>query len=57
VWEGNASTWITSGGLGLQYYLGPFERVTHIRLDLAFPLGPDRTDDVQVLLGFSRGLF
>jgi len=57
VWNGNSPEWLTSAGLGLQYYLGPFEQVTHIRLDVAVPMGPDRPADVYAFLGFSRALF
>ncbi len=49
--------WITSAGLGLQYYLGPFGEVSYLRFDAAAPLGPDRPDDVRFYLRFARGLF
>ena len=49
--------WLTSAGLGLQYFLGPFGEGSYLRLDLAGPIGPDRPDDLRLYLRFARGLF
>ncbi len=49
--------WLTSAGIGAQYYLGPFGGVSYLRFDAAFPLGPDRPGDVRFYLRFARGLF
>jgi hypothetical protein len=57
VWRGNADGWLTSAGLGLQRYLGPFGEGSYLRLDAAVPFGPDRPGDVRFYLRFARGLF
>jgi hemolysin activation/secretion protein len=57
VWEGTADAWLTSAGVGLQRYLGPFDDAANLRLDFAFPIGPERPDDVAVFLRFTPGLF
>lgn len=56
-WEGNRETWITSVGAGVQRYLGPFGRGAYLRLDAAFPTGPDRPETVRWYLHFARALF
>lgn len=57
VWDGNRNTWITSAGAGVQRYLGPFGKGAYLRLDAAFPTGPDRPDEIRWYLRFSRALF
>ncbi len=54
---GEGEPWLTSAGLGLQYYLGPFGEGSYLRFDAAAPIGPDREDDVRFYLRFARGLF
>ena len=56
-WGGDTEAWIYSAGFGVQYFMGPFGRAAFLRLDTAFPMGPDRTRDVRVELRFARGLF
>ena len=57
VWEGTSDAWLTSAGLGVQYYLGPFSEASYLRLDVAAPMGPDRPDDVRVYLWFTKATF
>ena len=56
-WDGSTDAWITSAGLGVQYYVGPFGDPTFLRLDVAFPMGPDRSRDVRLELHFVTGVF
>ncbi len=56
-WGGTRESWLTSAGIGLQYFLGPFGRASFLRLDTSFPMGPDRPQDVRVDLRFAAGLF
>ncbi len=51
VGEGDSTDWITSAGVGLQRYIGPFGQAANLRLDFAFPFeNPD--DDFFVYLWF-----
>ena len=56
-WDGATDAWIAAAGLGVQYYLGPFGDPTFLRLDVAFPMGPDRSRDVRLELHFVTGVF
>ncbi|MFQ5599467.1 MAG: hypothetical protein ACE5G2_02805 [Candidatus Krumholzibacteriia bacterium] len=56
-WDSGSDAWIHSTGLGLQRFLGPFGQASYLRLDLAFPLGPDRPEAVRFDLRFARGFF
>lgn len=53
VFDGDAEGWIQSYGLGAQKLLGGFGRAANLRLDIAFPVGPERPDDVLFLLRFA----
>jgi outer membrane translocation and assembly module TamA len=57
VWDGGSDAWIAAAGIGVQRYLGPFGSGAFLRLDAAFPTGPDRPEDVRFHLHFSRALF
>jgi len=57
VWEGTSDQWITSLGAGLQRYLGPFGSGAFLRLDAAFPVGPDRPADIVWYLHFTQAMF
>lgn len=57
VWDGNSDAWLTSAGIGVQHYIAPLEDAAYLRLDAAFPLGPDRPETVRFLLRFARALF
>lgn len=56
-WGGETNVWIQSAGIGVQYFIGPFGDASNLRLDTAFPMGPDRPTDVRVELRFAAGLF
>ena len=56
-WGGPTHVWIQSAGFGVQYFMGPFGNASFLRLDTAFPMGPDRTQDVRVELRFAAGFF
>ncbi len=56
-WDGPTEAWIYSAGLGLQHFLGAFDGPTYLRLDVAFPMGPERPRDVRLELHFFRGVF
>jgi hypothetical protein len=57
VYDGGSDAWITAAGIGVQRYLGPFGSGAFLRLDAAFPTGPDRPEDARLYLHFSRALF
>lgn len=57
VWEGNSRDWVVSLGAGVQRYIGPLGRGSFIRLDTAFPVGPDRPANTVWYLRFNRALF
>ena len=57
VWDGNRNAWLSSAGVGIQRYMGPFGKGAYLRLDAAFPTGPDRSEDIRWYLRFSRALF
>jgi hypothetical protein len=57
VWEGNSDVWLTSLGLGLQKYFAPIRSAANLRLDVAFPTGPERPYDVGVFLRFTQMMF
>lgn len=57
VWDGGSDAWITSAGIGVQRYIAPLEDAAYLRLDAAFPLGPDRPETVRFMLRFTRALF
>jgi hypothetical protein len=56
-WEGAAAEWIYAAGLGVQHFLGAFEGSTYLRLDVAFPIGPDRSRDLRLELYFATSVF
>ena len=51
VGDGDSRDWITSAGLGLQRYIGPFGDAANLRLDFAFPLDT-APDDYVISLWF-----
>jgi len=57
VWEGDSDVWLTSFGIGLQKYFAPIRGAANLRLDFAFPTGPDRPNDVGVFLRFTQMMF
>jgi hypothetical protein len=57
VWSGSSHAWLGACGFGIQRYLGPFGSGSFLRLDLAFPTGPDRNEDSRLYLHFWRGIF
>jgi hypothetical protein len=57
VWDGGSDAWIAAAGIGVQRYLGPFGSGAYLRVDAAFPTGPDRPEDARLYLHFSRALF
>ncbi len=52
IFDGEGEEWNTSVGLGIQRFLGFFGRASNLRLDLAAPLGPDRSHDLRIALVF-----
>ncbi len=44
VGDGDSRDWITSAGVGLQRYLGPFGEAANLRLDVAFPFAEGAQD-------------
>ena len=48
--------WRSSAGLGVQRFIGIMGRASNLRVDVEFPLGPDRPDDVRFELRFAPGL-
>jgi len=53
VWNGNSQEWIHSAGLGIQKFLGTMGPVSNLRMDFAFPLGPDRPEDFRFYVQFT----
>lgn len=53
VWNGNSEAWIHAAGLGIQKFLGTLGPASNLRMDLAFPIGPDRVDDFQLIVQFT----
>jgi hypothetical protein len=53
VFDGDSRAWFASVGVGLQRFLGMFGRGSNLRLDLSFPLGPERSEDLRVALLFA----
>ena len=53
VWNGNSQEWIHSAGLGIQKFLGTMGPVSNLRMDFAFPIGPDRPDDFRFYVQFT----
>jgi hypothetical protein len=53
VWNGNSNEWIQSAGLGIQRFLGMLGPVSNLRMDFAFPIGPDRPDDFRIHVQFT----
>jgi len=47
VWNGDSDDWIHSAGLGIQKFLGIMGPISNLRLDFAFPIGPDRPEDFR----------
>jgi len=56
-WDGPSDSWIYAAGLGIQHFLGALGEPTYLRLDVAFPMGPERSRDVRLELHFVRGVF
>lgn len=56
-WDGPTDSWIAAAGMGLQHFLGALGAPTYLRLDVAFPMGPERSRDVRFELYFVRGVF
>jgi hypothetical protein len=57
-WGGTVDAWIQAAGIGAQRYLGlPLAEASYLRFDVAFPLGPDRPEDVRLELYFAGSLF
>jgi hypothetical protein len=48
--------WRSSAGIGVQRFIGIMGRASNLRVDVEFPLGPDRPDDVRFELRFAPGL-
>lgn len=53
VFDGDVEGWIQSYGIGLQKLMGGFGRAANLRLDIAFPVGTERPDDVLFLVRFA----
>jgi hemolysin activation/secretion protein len=47
--DGDSNNWITSAGVGLQRYIGPFGKAANLRLDVAFPFDSQADDYVFYL--------